>query len=43
MISFMRYVSGAVNVLYSSKFSEAPMFAGISGFQQNVGFSRFNI
>jgi len=32
-----------VNVLLSAKSSEVPVFAGISRFQQNVRFSRFNI
>lgn len=32
-----------VNVLFSAKSSEVPVFAGIFRFQQNVRFSRFNI
>lgn len=31
-----------VNVLFSAKFSEVPVFTGIFRFQQNVRFSRFN-
>ena len=31
-----------VNVLFSAKYSEVPVFTGIFGFQQNLRFFKFN-
>ena len=32
----------SVNVLFSAKYSEVPVFTGISSFQQNLRFFKFN-